>query len=217
MAAPTVIDRLPTHPSRLRWTKRLLDMLGVISDQQLAKTAGIHPQVVSRERQRRGITAYAPRRKPIEWRPKMLALLGTASDRAVAAMLGIDHKSVYRKRNLLNIAPFMESPHEHAGYAWPPKALRLLGKMSDRDVAKRLGLSAPAVQFKRSVLAIAPFAQPQQPVEWTDEMLGLLGKITDSAFAKRFSMGKQTVQFKREELGLAPDREANRIDRKSVV
>lgn len=199
------IELLPAHPNRFRWTKRLLDMLGQIPDRQLAKMAGIHPQTVSHERLRRGVAAYAPQRSPIMWTDEMLGLLGTASDRAVAAMLGIGTGGVQRKRKLMNIAPFMEPTHVPEGYSWPPKALRLLGKMSDRDVAKRLGITATAVQFKRAVLSIAPFVEPNQEVVWTDEMLGLLGKIADSAFAKRFMLGLHTVQFKRQDLGIPAD------------
>lgn len=199
-----VIERLTTHPSGYRWTQRLLGLLGQIPDQHLAQTAGIHPQTVTHERQRRGITAYAPRREAIEWTPKMVKLLGTASDRTVAALLGIKRSSVHRTRKLLNIVPFREPPYERTGYAWPPRALRLLGKMSDRDVAKRLGISASAVQFKRNVLAIPPFAEPQQKIKWTDEMLRLLGRSTDRDFVKRFPMTLKSVQLKREELSIAP-------------
>jgi len=204
------IERLATHPSHFRWTRHLLDLLGEVADQQLAQGAGIHPQTVTNERQRRGIAAYAPRRGPIVWTPAMIGLLGTAPDRTVATILGVNHGSVYRKRKLLNIAPFQAPSHESAGYAWSLRALRLLGKMSDRDLAKRLGIPVTTVQFKRSMLDIPPFKDPVPAIQWTPEQLGLLGKITDRNFAKRFCVGLYSIRLKREELGLPPHRAPSR-------
>lgn len=204
------IERLTTHPRRFRWTRSLLNLLGTVADKQLAQIAGIHPETVTQERQRRGIGASAPRREPIAWTPAMIRLLGTAPDRTVATILSLNHRSVYRKRKLLEIAPFQAPPHERTGNAWSPRALRLLGKMSDRALAQRLGIPAPTVQFKRSVLGIPPFKDPLPAIQWTGQMLELLGKITDRDFVKCFSMDLRSVRLKREELGLPPHRAPSR-------
>jgi hypothetical protein len=198
------IERLSTHPNRFRWPERLLRLLGKLPDREIAERAGVHPGTVANERRRRKIPAYSPHR-PVEWTQERIALLGTASDRDVAAALGIGHRSVFHKRRVLGIPPFKEPVREEmASFHWTPQALALLGKASDRAVARRLGISATTVFHKRLALGIPSYKPPPKRITWTAEMLGRLGRVPDVEIAACFGIGKDSVAFKREELGIPP-------------
>jgi DNA-binding CsgD family transcriptional regulator len=191
-------------PNRFRWTPRLARLLGRIPDEKLATIAGIDPATVLKERRRRKIPPSQPRRANIEWTREMLRLLGQASDYRVAAELGISYNSVRRKRVELGIPPSQPPRRKYAGFKWTRKALRLLGSMSDKKVAQRLGLSPAPVTRKRQALGIAPWGSPPRLVEWTAEMLGLLGTVRDSEFARRFGVSENSVLEKRQTLGIDP-------------
>lgn len=206
------LPRLSAHPNRFRWSKRLADLLGKMADKRLAALAGVHPQVVARERRRRSLPASKPRRPPIDWTPEMIAVLGTDADRAIAAALGVDHRSVFRKRRLLGIPPHVAPMQkEKPGFAWTPETLALLGTQSERQIAKRLGISAATVHNKRRDLGITSYRPPQERIAWTAEMLALLGAVPDRTIARRFKMTNESVKHKRDELGLAPHQQKSRM------
>lgn len=188
----------------LRWPWKLAARLGKIPDRELARLAGISVEMVAKERKRHGIAAFRPPREPIEWTPKMIRRLGTASDAAVARKLGIHFSSVSYKRQRLGILPFRPkgrpSPHAHD---WKPRELALLGKMSDTEVAGKLGISTGTVAKKRAQLGI-PASRLHRVYGWTEELLALLGKVTDREMARVSGFSVSAVQRKRSALGIRP-------------
>ena len=207
-----VLERADVSPNRFLWTPVLVALLGQRSDEALARKAGITAQAVAKERHRRGIPAFRLRREPVEWTDAMVGLLGTASDRAVAAELGVHHGSVFMKRRALGIAPFRPpvSPPGTRGYAWTRQALHQLGKASDRDLARQLGINASSVFAKRRELGIPSYCPPRRLIRWTRKMRALLGKVPDTDIARRFGIVKDSVSRKREELGIEPYRYRSR-------
>lgn len=206
-APPPGITWLETHRNRFTWTKRLEKLLGRVPDRVVAQRAGLSMAPVVNERRRRGIPSFRPTGKRIEWTPQMIRLLGSASDRAVAAELGINHHSVFVERRRRGIRAFGERPHPGPeGFPWTKKTLGLLGTLSDRSLASKLGISASAVFIKRRELGIPGHHKAPRPIRWTKRMLATLGKEPDIAIARRFAIGKDTVAWKRHELGIAPPR-----------
>jgi hypothetical protein len=201
-------------PHRSRWSAADLALLGKLPDTAIARTLGIHLSSVTSMRKRRGIAPIRPRRK-FDWTDEMVDLLGTASDREVAATLNVPPSCVHRKRCLLGIPAYGERPHEGGGYRWTPRAIKLLGTASDRNVAEKLGISVTSVGYKRKLLDIPPFGEPVERIEWTKEMITLLGTISDREFVLRFPMGLDTVHQKRKELGVAPHTEPRQMVRRT--
>ncbi len=197
------LERLTEHTNRFQWTKQLIRLLGTTTDKAIAHMAGIHEQSVTHERQRRKVEAYATRRKKIEWTKDMVVLLGTDSDRNIATQLEIHHGSVFRKRRILGIPAFQPPTSiDTKGFLWTKKSIALLGKASDREVAKTFGISSASVQSKRSFAGISPFKPANKKIQWTTEMLGLLGKISDAKFTRKYHMTKDTVKRKRDRLNI---------------
>jgi DNA-binding CsgD family transcriptional regulator len=208
--APSVpVQRVPASKMRstmawFPWPEELAALLGKISDEKLGRRAGISPETVARERRRRGIESFRPLRGPIEWTPEMISLIGTESDGVVGRELGLSRTTIRRKRELLGLPPYTPPPSSavESAILWKQEDLALLGTMSDRAVAKELGISAGSVILKRQTLKIPPFKPPTRPLEWTEEMLALLGQVSDSQIAYLYGISEKTVGGKRMRLGI---------------
>lgn len=87
---------------------------------------------------------------------------------------------------------------------WPAHLVRLLGKVSDIELARRAKRSVDAVRRERRRRGIAPVRPWQPAIEWTREMLGQLGQASDSEVAAEFGISTSSVQLKRAVLGIPP-------------
>jgi hypothetical protein len=222
-----VSSKLKTSPVRLSrtakstrfcWTAKLLALLGVVPDVVVAVKAGIDRQAVAAERRRRGIQPAWPRRPRIEWTDEMIELLGTDSDAAVAAQLGIGAGSVIYKRRQLGIPAANPPPYEKArGYPWGPGDVALLGKVSDGELARALGLSTTSVTCKRQRLGIAPFRKPPARIEWTPQKIERLGQVPDTQVARELRISLGSVRAKRHELGIPAFLDNRPVERNEEV
>jgi hypothetical protein len=209
--------RVLVHPRRHRWPRRLAAMLGRLPDALLARLAGVSYQTVVAERRRRTVAPFAPRRTPVRWTHAMIGHLGTDSDRNVAELLGVGHRSVFRKRRALGIAPYRPPISRPAHFHWSSEALGLLGRASDRGVARELGVTATAVYMKRLELGIPPYAAAPRRISWTRAMIALLGDLPDVEVARRLGVGKETVRRKREELEIDREQRSKPIVRTTAL
>jgi hypothetical protein len=85
---------------------------------------------------------------------------------------------------------------------WPEKFVRLFGKISDRELAKRSGFSLAATCEERRRRAIAPFKPASPKYDWTAEMIALLGTDSDGEVGARLRRPRTAVQRKRASLGI---------------
>ena len=86
-----------------------------------------------------------------------------------------------------------------ASNAWQAWELELLGKYTDKDVARRTGRTRPSIFHKRHRLRI-PTVPSLRP--WTTQELALLGKVPDKEIARRIGRPYKTVHGKRVALGI---------------
>lgn len=174
-------------------------------DVVLGRRMGLHPMSVSEERRRRQIPAFRPRLPSIQWTRQMENWLGTDFDWVIAERLGLPTYCVRRKRQDLGITAYGESFVRSSpnAFRWTKQQTALLGKESDRKVARRLGLAVPTVWRKRVQLGISALT-PKQHIEWTKARSALLGKLPDKVLAKRWSTKPETIARKRTELGIEP-------------
>lgn len=215
---PPVRLRRTSGAWRFEWTEDLVALLGVLPDAAVGAKAGLDRQAVAAERRRRGIPPARPRRPPIEWTDDMIALLGADSDAAVARALGISRGSVAGKRGRLGIPPFNPAPHDqHRGFPWQPEDLALLGKVSDGELARTLGLARTSVTNKRQKLGIPPFQPAPRPIEWTSAMIERLGRASDSQVAEELGISAQSVTLKRQALGIPATLENRPVERNEEV
>lgn len=199
---PRVAVERTAPRNSIRWTADKVRRLGKASDAEVARRLRVSLTVVERERRRRGIAAFRPRRRPFVWNARALALLGMASDREVAAELGVPHGTVNRKRRILGIPSFRPPPHTKSVKAWRPREEAMLGTKSDHDLARQLGCSVAAVSIRRRTLGIPAFGRVAVPVRWTKRWLRRLGKLSDAALARQMGVALITVNRKRRALGI---------------
>jgi hypothetical protein len=93
---------------------------------------------------------------------------------------------------------------------WTMEMLVCLGKMPDRDIASRFGITCYAVSQKRLELGIPGVPGPKRKVKWTPKMLKDLRTMSGRAFERRYRAGKLAARLKRKELGLPAPSERNR-------
>lgn len=207
--AALAVKRVAQHPLHFRWTPRLLALLGRLPDAEVAARAKTTTHTVAAERKRRGIPAFMRRRPNIEWTPDRVALLGTDTDANVAARLGAHCTSVFLRRRMLGIPAFGRGGGPRKGFNWTPRALRMLGKASDRTVGRRLGISETTVCLKRQELGVPGYG-PRPFFDWTAERIALLGRRRDIEVARELGINPITVMNKRHELGITRYRKSGR-------
>ena len=210
MEGPQVEVERTGPPNRRRWTAQMIALLGKASDDDVAAKLRIPRYSVVQERRRRRIAAFRPRRK-LEWTDRALALLGTASDREVAAEIGFDPTVVRRKRHVLGIPPFHPPPYPQVERNWLPREDRILGTLSDKVAAARIGCSRVLVSLRRRHLGIPAFGRAPLPFRWTRRWLSRLGKEPDNRLAGDMGVSRKIVAEKRAELGIPAVRDARKV------
>jgi hypothetical protein len=83
---------------------------------------------------------------------------------------------------------------------WEPRELKLLGKVSDQEAARRLKRSLHSVKCKRVLLRI-PNWQLRGKL-WTRQDEALVGTMSDVELAKKLGRTVRSIEHKRAALGL---------------
>jgi hypothetical protein len=93
----------------------------------------------------------------MSWTPEDLAFLGTMKDSDAAERIGRTPSAVATMRERLGVAPFTKRAPRAKPTTWTPAKERLLGTMSDVDLARKLRCSSMTVFYRRKRLKIARF------------------------------------------------------------
>jgi DNA-binding CsgD family transcriptional regulator len=83
---------------------------------------------------------------------------------------------------------------------WTRQEERLLGKLSDAEVAKRLGRSVLSVGMHRRLLGLRKFSRKSRT--WTEAEDKLLGTMRDDVLAKKLGCHHNAVTYRRNNLGI---------------
>jgi DNA-binding CsgD family transcriptional regulator len=86
-------------------------------------------------------------------------------------------------------------------HVWTRKELARLGKVSDAELARNIGISPHKVFIKRTSLGI-PALHPQTPIKWGRKELALLGKHPDAEVARLLKISRKATIGKRLALGI---------------
>ncbi|HEY3321314.1 MAG TPA: hypothetical protein VGP72_12660 [Planctomycetota bacterium] len=139
--------QVPPHTlARHKWTPAEVELLGTMSDGELAERLGLRCSTIKNMRLSLKIPALRPSR---QWKPEETKLLGALPDKALANQLGIHESSVRKARTRLNLRA-SQPRHD-----WTPEKLKLLGTMPDKELALLLGTSAAVVSYRRSQQGVA--------------------------------------------------------------
>lgn len=83
------------------------------------------------------------------------------------------------------------------GKPWTEREESLLGKMTDRDLAKQLGRTEHAVCVKRLSMGITPFVTRYKRKQLPLRIKRLIGKLPDAEVAKLAGVTRQFIHRKR--------------------
>lgn len=125
------------------WTQEQIDLLGTMTDRDLAELLDISSEAVRNKRDRLKIDRFDWSR---QWTQEQIDLLGKMSDLKLGELLGISGTTVARQREKLKIDKFKR------GREWTQEQIDLIGTMPDARLAELLDLSTTAVVNKRKEL-----------------------------------------------------------------
>ena len=151
------------------------------------------------------ITAHKPilNTKPspdISWTREMIADLWTMPLAAVQQKYKLKWHVLSAKRKELGVPNKPRGNFSTAKFT--DQMIALLGKRSDRQLARNFHLDVNIVTRKRRALKIPSFRSSKSP--WTKEDLALLGKIPDPKLAKKMGVNVTSIAKKRNKLGIVP-------------
>jgi len=160
------------------------------------------------------------------WSEQCENLLGSVSDESLANQWGVARSCVTTRRVQLQVPPFvcqeklgkteevislLESlknidvalvTRSGRNIHWSEQADTFLGLITDKALAKALGIARSSVTARRLLLDV-PALVTQQDYVWTEESLSLLGTKTDIEVAKLTGIGPNSVARKRNLLNIA--------------
>lgn len=172
------------------WKPREVRLLGMATDEEVARKLGRSLNSVELKRARLGIAVFPKR----QLNAREMVLLGKLPDVELAARFGRTVKAIQYWRAKLGRTYFATKKR---GWTW--RELQLLGKHSDAELAQRLNRTQRAVQNKRAEVGILKKSLKR----WSAKETALLGKISDEALARRTHRSLVSVQIKRRLLKIA--------------
>ena len=195
------LDKEAFRPSqRVEWTRGMQDLLGEVPDAVVARDYEISPTTVKLKRLELGIPPYG---KQYELEPELpldvINRIGKVADLHLATVYGVSRLRIRVYRKLHNI-PAVKADRP-TKFSWGKKEDRLLGTMSDRRLALRLGIAPPQVRYRRSRLGVPPCGRTSA-IRWTQKRVEQLGKASDVALARTWNCMVAAVREKRDALGI---------------
>lgn len=186
--------------------------LGKLSDVELARLIGIHPDRIRRRREQLGIPPWSVAQQIESFKH----LLGVLTDGAIASLCGVSPKSVTVYRESLGILPVLRPaprkqvlPTGHPLRIYKP----LFGYVSDQEIAKVAGVDLHLVQEVREALGfepVSPLIEEATSIPTADyhgPWLGyesLLGKVSPAQISREVGVPYDVVEQRRVFLGIAP-------------
>jgi hypothetical protein len=170
------------------------DMLGRIPDADIAKLLGVSVQTISARRYKLGIACHS---KKVRYICEVLSEYIINDD--IRDIMG---QEVAKLSKLIIKGDGTPTNLKYKRFDWEGHT-HLLGTMTDKDLANKLGCETHRVTFQRQKLGIKGFnvKKGRKGINW-DEHIELLGTIPDSDIAKQLGCTTTYVCIKRNELGI---------------
>lgn len=194
-------------------------ILGTRTDHEVALLLGRSVTNVAWRRNKLGIP---PKNKPHPWSSEEEALLGSKPDEELARKFGRTIKAVEARRIQLGrpkpdaafkvVKLVAEGVRRHQPAAtpnakpgaryctWTAEEDALLSKLTDEEVARKLGYVVTRVRRRRRLLGLA--SNNPNHRQWTKEEIALLGRRPDREVAPLVNRSLSNVRYKRLELGI---------------
>lgn len=187
------------NPAVRRWSEKEKKLLGTMPDKEIAIQLGVAEKLIRGYRERLRIPVFD--RQLHRWTSAEDSQLGKERDEILAKRFAVSVSSIKHRRTRLGLflAKKLQRP-KRSQRPWTAAELAMLGKMNDREIARRTGRWVHYVRWKREELDIAtPFRK-----RWRPEEVRLLGKLSDQEIAQRTGRSLEAVSLRRQKLKRAP-------------
>jgi hypothetical protein len=181
----------------LTWTPARIALLGSKPDGVLARQWQLCEATVSTHRLFLGIPVYRP---PSSWTPALDARLAWDLLASVAKAAGVSVAAARWRRKQLGLKG---NRYRKRSRLWDPTYVRLLGTVSDRDLAHRWDVSLETVYRMRVALDIPAFRPASV---WNPTTEALLSTMDDHVLARQLGVSIGTVSYRRRVLGIPGER-----------
>lgn len=175
--------------------------LGKKPDARIAREYGIPQPVVTRHRNKLGIGSFKSALHESTKNRWDNAGLGTCFDRVIAEKFGVHVSCVIRERQKRNIPAYQNSLGRTAR-AYPIDWSTIpLGKKSDGELGRELGVSGSCVRRQRIKRKIPSFKEKCIITDWSKIPLG---KVPDSLLAIMLNKSVDAIAVARSSRGIPP-------------
>jgi hypothetical protein len=195
---------LPANrPNKIDW-ERWDDFLGAEPNEKIAAKIGCNVQAVEARRAKLGIRAF--RTAPEVDLELLDALAGKLTDKEAARLAGCSVITVSRRRKKLGVSPYKKETNAQKTDKRASERIdwrseeKNLGRVTDGELAKKLGCQDKTVAARRRKLGLEPFSKPKR-IDW-EIIDGHLGESPDEALAERFSCSTYAIKKRRAQLGI---------------
>lgn len=207
--------------------EEMRSMLGKKTDRQIAAEFGISRFTVQAERYKLGIKNHrSPDGSRVQYDDEFIATLGKIPDFECAKKFGYSNSSVARIRKKLGIRPCKaprkprqprsieqkprkpykprdpNKPRKKKEY--PEELVNMLGKVPDKEIAKKFGYSSAGIALIRKNMGIPSLCATRFPEEKREEAMLLFGKLTDREIAEKLEIPIVSVAHFRRKLKIDP-------------
>lgn len=189
--------------------QNFISMLGVCPDVEIASACGLTRERIRQIREAYGVPPFH------EMRRKQIA--EHAAEHGIEATTKALDVSASAVRHACHACGVIPAPRLRAAEKFLQLNSDILGKKTDREVAKITGRKTTTVSRIRASLGIPAQTDkigstPEEIVKrFTPEMDALLGTMTDSALAELLDLHHMTVWNRRKKLGIPPFRKRSEV------
>ncbi len=188
VGATCTIEGMAPIKQSTAWRAQAKALFGTKTDADIARALGVTSRQVGYLRRSLKIEAVCRSR----WQGEISKIIGVVPDRQIAQELNVSITTVQHKRKSREL--------RHERYGVPERAIALLGKISDSEMAAEFGRCVDTVRRWRSERNIAPVRE-RRP--WKATELKMLGKMPDQIVARLSKRRIYAVKIKRESLKIA--------------
>lgn len=180
--------------------KEILSMLGKAPDEEIAEKFGITVLQAVNYRKSLRIKKFNPH---AEQEKMALELLGKYSDYEIARKTGCPVSRVFHIRKKHGITPAPRTFFEKLSLEKREEILSLLGKETDKEIAKKFNVYKAAIGKLRKRMGISPLKREewrQKNIERNKSLEPLLGTVPDKDLAEKTGLSERVIGNMRRKL-----------------
>lgn len=142
--------------------QKALDLLGVLSDTEIAKRFGVKRATIAYRRRALGIPPVSRYQQlehtRINLPSECIEQMGKIPDMVLAERFQVSPQTIARRREQLGISA-LSTGCGSTRHAWTPEIIAMIGTMPDKRLARITGIPYKMINYRRNKLKIPPYSE----------------------------------------------------------